>query len=304
MKKLALVLAAGMVAGQVLAGSFQAKMVSDSARWVVHADLELLKQTTVGSFLVNQLDAGDTGNKMAALSAILQFDPRKDLTGVTMYGQSREPSAAVAVFSGTFNVPQLVTLLKANPSYESAAHGGNTIHSWVDEKKPGERSYGCAHSGKILIGQGLPMLKEALDVLDGKHAALDAAASFGELPVKEPFFMAGTDLPGLVGKSEAQMLSQAKSVGMALGEKDGQVLLSVILSTLDAETAVKLQQIAQGLLAMGQMNQEKEPELAALLQAAQVTVNGTQVKLNAAYPSEKIVTLIQQKMKGPPLPVH
>jgi hypothetical protein len=258
----------------------------------------------VGSFLVSQLQTGDNANKIEALAAILQFDPRKDITGVTLYGKDRDPRQAVAIFNGTFNVAQLVTLLKANSTYQALDHGTTPIHSWIDEKKPGERTYGCAHSGKILISQGLPMLKEAVDVLGGSHATLDLTKGFGELPVQEPFFVACTDLPGLGGKAEAQVLSQAKAGRAALGEKADQVVLSVMLTAADAETAIRLQQIAQGLLAMGQMNQEKEPEVAAVLQSAHVTTEGAQVKLAASYPSDKIVALLQEKMKpSAPRPV-
>lgn len=296
MKKLAILAVAGLMAGQVWAGAFQAKTVSDSARWVLHADLDQMKETQLGTFVTDKLEAGEAGNKMAALAAILQFDPRKDLKGVTLYGKSRDPLEAVALFEGTFNVPQLVTLLKANPSYETVSHGSIPIHSWIDEKKPDVRMYGCALSGKVLISQGLPMMREALDVLGGTHAGLDATKVFGELPVQEPFFMAGTDLPALGGQAEAQMLSQAKTARVALGEKAGQATLTVLLTTVDPETAVKLQQVAQGLLAMGQMSQEKEPGLVALMQATQVTVNGPSVQMTTSMASEKLVALIQEKM--------
>ena len=299
MKKLAVIVAMGLVTGQVMAASFQPKVVSDSAKWVLHADLDLLKKTQVGAFVVSQLSAGEAGNKLAALSAVLQFDPRKDLSGITLYGSAKDPQQAVAIFDGTFNTAQLVTLLKANSTYEAVTNGSDTIHSWIDDKKPGARMYGCSHSGKILISQGLPMIKESLAVLSGKHPSIETAKTFVDLPVTEPFFMASSDLSALGGQSDAQMFSQAKAGRLALGEKAGQVVLSVALSTADAETAARLQQVAQGLLAMGQMNQQQEPALAALLQAAQVTVEGSQVRMNVSYAADKVVAVLQEKVKKP-----
>ncbi len=299
MKKLVILLAAGLTVTQAFGAGFENKSVSDSAKWVVHADLDLIKQTQMGGLILNQLNTGDIANKLAAMTAVLRFDPLKDLADVTLYGQSKNPAEAVAVFGGAFNEPHLTTLLKANASYEPVAYGQYTIHSWIDEGKSAQaRKYGCIHSsGKLLISQGLPMLKEALDVLDGTHPALDAVTAFGAaLPVQEPFFMAGSDLPGLGGQPQAQMLSQAKSGRIAMGEKDGRLTLSIALITVDEPAAQKLRDVAQGLLAIGQMNQDQEPKLAALLQAVHVACDGAKVQLDISYPSAQVFALIQEKM--------
>lgn len=307
MKKLAILVAAGLTVAQAFGAGFQSKVVSDSAKWVVHADMDLIKQTELGGLLMNQLKTGQIANQLAAMTAMLRFDPLKDLADVTLYGQSKNPAEAVAVFSGTFNEEHLATLLKANPSYEASTHGRYTIHSWMDDGKPAEpRQFGCVSaSGKLLISQGLPMVQEALDVLDGKHAALDAVKTFGaDLPVKEPFFMAGSDLPGLGGQPQAQMLSQAKSGRIAMAEKEGQLTLSVALITTDEAAAQKLKDVAQGLLAIGQLNQDQDPKLAALLQAMHVTLEGAKVQLDLSYPSAQIFAMIQEKMfkKAAPAP--
>lgn len=304
MKKLAIMVAAGLVAGQVFAAAFQNKDVSDSAQWVVHADLELLKQTQVGAYLITQLNTGDVSNKMAAMAAVLRFDPRKDLASVTLYGKSKIPEEGVALFSGAFDVNQLVTLLKANKSYEAAAHRGHAIHSWIDDQKPGQkRQFGCAFSpGRILISQGLPILKEALDVLDGAHAALDADKTFGMALPAEPFFMAGSNLPGFGGGANAQLFSQAQSGRLALGEKGGNLTLAVAVTALDAETAAKLKSVADGLLALAQLRQDQEPALAALLQTARVTLDGTRLQLSLSCPADRAISIIREKMDKPAAP--
>ncbi len=305
MKKLAVMMVAGLAAIQVFGGVFQSKQVSDSARWVVHADLDLLKQTQVGGFVMEQLNSGAMSDKVAAMAAILQFDPRKDLNAVTLYGKSKNPDEGIALFTGKFNENQLVTLLKANESYQATLHGGTSIHSWIDAKKPGQgRQYAAAHSGKILIGKGLPMLQEALDVLDGKHASINPAETFGsDLPVRDPFFVAGSDIPGMGGQGDAQILNQTKSGRMALGEKDGMMNLAVSLVAADETVASQLHSIAQGLLAMGQMRQEKDPRLAELLKTVTISLEGTQVKLDMACPSEQIIAMLQQMVnKSKPAP--
>jgi hypothetical protein len=298
-KKLAIMMAAGLMVTQVFGAAFQSKVVSESAKWVVHADVDLIKQTELGGLMLNQLKTGQTATKLAALTAVLRFDPLTDLADITLYGKSKTPAEAVALFGGTFDEQHLTTLLKANASYEASLHGKHTIHSWIDEAKPRQgRQYGCIpSSGKLLISQGLPMLQEALNVLDGTLPSLDVMKTFGAaLPVKDPFFVAGSDLPGLGGQPQAQMLSQAKSGRIAMGEKDGQMTLSIALITTDEAAAQKLRDVAQGLLAIGQMNQDQDPKLTALLQAIRITLEGGKVQLDASYPSAQLFSMIQDKM--------
>lgn len=296
MKRLAVVVLAGLAASQAFGGAFQSAQVSESARWVVHADLDLLKQTQVGGFLMDQLNTGDMADKVAAMAAILQFDPRKDLNSITLYGKSKTPDDGIVLFAGKFNVNQLVTLLKANDTYQASQYGNHAVHSWVDDKKPAQdRKYAAAHSGKILITKGLPMLQEALDVLDGKHASIDAAETFGgDLPVRDPFFMAGSEIPGLGGQAEAQILNQTKSGRVAMGEKDGVMTVSLSMVATNDAVAGQMHSIAQGLVAMGLMRQDKDPRLAELLQSTKLSLDGAQVKLDMVCPSEKVIAMLRQ----------
>ena len=173
MRRIAWIAVAGLAAAQLWGAGFNSKQVAESATWVVHADLESLRQTQLGGFLMSKLTTGDAANKLAAFAAVFGFDPRQDLNTVTLYGKSKDPTHSVVLAGGKFNESQLVTLLKANGTYQSLTFGRYTLHSWIDADKAAEgRKYGAFHpSGVILASRGQEALQEALEVLDGSRGA-------------------------------------------------------------------------------------------------------------------------------------
>jgi len=296
-------MAAAVVAMAVTRGGaapFQSAQVSDTARWVVHADVEGLKATQIGAYVWGKLNEGDAAAKLGAVTAMLGFDPRKDVSTVTLYGKSKDPAQSVALVTGTFQQDHLVALLKGNDTYEALTHGTYTVHSWIDDKKPADgRQYGCFHgANRVLMSRGLDMLKEALDVLDGKHAALKDGRAFGAvLPVQAPFFMAGADMDDASALNpNAQVLKQAQSGQMALAEQAGTLSLSVQLLSRDASAASNIQAVAQGMVAMAQLNAQQNQDLAQIAQAVKLTLDGTTVRLDFAYPSQKLITMAEDAL--------
>jgi hypothetical protein len=300
MRRIMVFAVAGLLAAQAWAKPFQVAQVSDSATWVVHADLDALKATQVGGFLLEKLNTGDAANKMAAFTAIFGFDPRRTLNTITLYGKDKAPEKSVLMAEGLFDQVQLLTLLKANSTYTEQPYGTYTIHSWIDAKKPHEgRQYGSFHpGGLVLISRGDAMLKEALDVLDGKHASLDAQKAFGAaLPVRAPFFMAGVDLVSAGDLNpQAQMFKQAHSGQLMLAEQNGNLTASVQLSAQDAGAASNIQAVAEGMLALARLGQDQNAQVARLAQAARISRQGNDVRLDLSSPAQEIISLIEADM--------
>jgi hypothetical protein len=300
MKRMWLSVAIAVMAVQGWAAPFSGKQVSTAATWVVHADLEQLRQTQMGTFLVTQMGQGQAADKIAAFSAVFGFDPRKDLKTITLYGKSKDQAQSVVLAGGTFNETQLVTLLKANDSYQTYTFGSHVLHSWIDDKKPAEgRQYGAFHPlGLVAISHGRDMLQEALSVLDGSQPSLDIAKAFGTgVPTQAPFFMAGANVAGMGDANpNAAMLKQADAGQLAFDEKGSNLVINVIVATKDAQAASNMQAAAQGMIAIAQLGQERNPGMAELAQAAHVTMEGKTVHLDVTYPVVKALAMIEQGM--------
>lgn len=300
MKRTAVVAGIGLVAWSAWAGPFNQGQVASTAKWVVHADMDTLRQTQIGQFAMEKLAAGDSGAKMAAAAAIFQFDPLRDLSSLTVYGKSKAPEDGVVLVAGAFNEAHLLTLLRANASYQTDVYGGRAIHSWIDENKPAEgRKYGAFHSPRLIaISQGLPMLHEALDVLDGQGATLDVAGSFGAGPAPEAaIFMAGADMAAMRDLSpEASMLSQADTASLTVSERAGRLEGAVLMRARDAQTATNIQAVVQGLAALAQMGQEKAPGLAQLAQSTRISLDGTRVRVEMGVPVAEAIRFMEDKL--------
>jgi hypothetical protein len=295
---------AALLTTSLHAAPFKGADVSSDAKWVMHADIEQLRGTELGKFILEKLNADDISNKIAAFSAVFGFDPRKDVDSVTLYGKSEKPDQAVAVIGGKIGADQLVTLLKANSTYESQTYGNYTIHSWIDEKKPYEgRQFGVVHGGgKLLISRGAPMLQEALDVLDSKHAVIDPATVLGKsLLAQAPFVVLGADLNAARAAQgedthENEMMKNVNSAQLGLGERDGSFRFDVTLSAKDEPSAAGLQQVVQGFLAMAAMGAEQNPEFAQLAQQVKTSLDGQTLSLNLAYPVKQMIDLMEKGM--------
>ena len=144
------------------------------------------------------------------------------------------------------------------------------------------------------------MIQDALEVLDHTRESLDVAKAFGsESLMQAPIFMAGANLNALGELNpNATLLKQASCGQLALGESNDVLVVNLLLTAKDASTATNLQQVAQGMLAIAQLGQQKNPQLADLAQAVQVRQTGNTVHVDLSYPVARVMTMLDEAMAG------
>ncbi len=299
-RRLCIVAVFGLSAFAVCAGPLQEASVTASARWVMHADMDALRQSEIGRFIMGRLNEGPAANKMAAFTALFGFDPLKDVAEITVYGTSQHPESAVMLVRGRLNENHLAALIKANDTYQAETYGQRTIHSWVDAHRAEEgRKYGCFHSPeRLVIGRDLSLLKAALDVLDGKGASLNATSAFGgPVPADALLFIGATDLASLTpARPEAAAMAQAQDMVMSLTEQGGLFSASVGMRMQTAEAASNVQAVAQGMVSFAKLNQQANPLGAKLVDSFRSVVNGTSVRMDVAMPTADMLPMLAAKM--------
>lgn len=284
------------VATATWAGPFNPADVPAEATWFAHVDVDQLKATQVGKSVMEQLTTGEADKKFAALQAVFNFDPRKDLSGLTVCGSGKK---SFALIRGRFDAERLVTLLRANDGYESATHEGYTVHSWLDEnkaKKKGPdkaRMFGAFHAGgAIVISEQADVLGLALAVLDGKKPAssFKAPAPSGIVP-----FMVGmvSDLSGTDPKNAVLKLARGGTV--VLGEADDRVKGRMAIETADAATATNLLKVAEGMRSALLLNTDKDPRAAKLAGSATAALEGQTVSVQLDFPASEIAQAIREE---------
>jgi hypothetical protein len=294
-----IVVVAVVLAGPAWARPMKSAEISRDARWLIHLDVERLRQAEVGRYLLAKLTTEDANNKFAAFMAVFNFDPRKDLTGITAYGESNQPERAAAIFTGNFDTQRLTTLLKAMDSYKRETYGALAIHSWLDDSKgAGSRQYGCIHpSGRIVVGRGLPYVKKALDVLEGKKAALGSNSVLRvRAPADSMVVVAAVPTDNVIETDMADMLELAQYVQFSVQDAGGKLNGDLALTAEDEAAAVNLFAVAQGFIAMAKLSRNQDPEMAKLAQGMTVSADGTDVHVEMTLTVDQVASLLDAQI--------
>lgn len=269
------------------------------ARWVAHVDVDALRETTGGKRLLALVNQGMPANQINAVKALTGVDLRTDLHGITACGKSDKPSEAALVVHGTFDAERLITILKANGTYKSDTLVGNQmVHSWLEEKKPGQpRQYAAFVGDRVVISGGAEALKAVVGGLRGEGVIADGEALSLDA-FKGAVFAAAANLEGLAERDpKAAMLKKARSAMVSLGEAEGNLVGMLQVLTEDDASAAQLGAMANGMMAFAQINQDADPNLKRLVQGLTPILDGRKVGMRLKLPVGELLDKVEQELK-------
>lgn len=273
------------------AGPLDARRVPDNAVWVVHIDVERLKETEMGKFLMEELSKPEAEQKLAAAQTVFDFDPRKDLQTVTMFGTDLKNPSAVVLAQGRFDPDRLATLAGGQKNYQRGDYAGVEIHQWDDEKSGRPMYAAFPAAGWVVAGPEVAALKAALDVLGGRRPPLASRDSsfLPKTPNSLPVMVAAVSTEGAVMPDNAPpAVKDARSGALILSETAGEVSLEMVVEFANPELASQVRDMAAGFIAMAALNAQENPELAEIAQKAQVSLDGPTARLRLRVPAAKL----------------
>ena len=146
-----------------------------------------------------------------------------------------------------------------------------------------------------MFGQREERVAQALDVLDGAAPSLAASAALAELGAAgDMSFLEGAasrfDLPS--ADPNAAMFRLSKQGRLQLAEAQGQVKGVLSLEAKDEEVASNIASIAQGLISLMKLQQDK-PESVKLAQALTLKQDGPRVTIGLTMPASDVVELMK-----------
>jgi len=314
MKKVTAIALAVVVCGApALAGPMKADQVAGDARWVAHLDVTTLLKSGLAKFILAEAEKKDSFlDGIAQVREALGFDPLRDLRGVTIYGKTIGDEQAVVVLDATANQEKLLALIGANPSYRAHEYGDRELHEWTDEPKtvvdkmtgeevvkPGKTNFGAFYDpNTVLVASTLDLLKGAVTVLDGEADSLAKTRGIKMLP--EPlagsFLIAAADrikLPADHKDAKNPVLTSITDIGLQVGEQEDHMFLSAAALAPDAKRALRLRQILQGFIALGQMMLAERQDLPVLGETIRVNGEGNSVTVEASVPTGSMIEMIQ-----------
>lgn len=286
-------LAAGL---NVPATQLQRADVSANSMWVLHINCDALRPTAIGKFILAEMEKPEAQAKLSVFQNIFSFDLRSQLHGLTLYSAGSSPQDGVMLVYADFDADKLTTLAKAANDSKSTAHNSHTIYNWIDDSKKhhhGEqqRVYATLQGNRIIFGQRESAVAQALDVLDGSVQNLSTAKAF-------PQTGAAGDTSLLIGAARKLDLSQSdphsqifrlsKSVRVQLEEVQQHLNGSLTLEANDEATASTMMTIAQGMIGLVKLQQDK-PEAAKFLQAIALKQDGASITLTLDIPTDDVI---------------
>src|SRR5579862_9035749 len=197
MKYLALILSSILPMSSVVVGSpLQKEQVGADAKWLVHLDVDKLRSTAIGDYVINQL----LEPKLGPLTHQFNFElDWKKVRSLTAYGtgfQSESSFNGVLLINSELDLQKPLDAAIEKTSQESTnksaaiqktQEGDVTTYSLKDQLfvsfKPGR---------SVIVGKSLDSVQKAGDVLSRTSPNLASTKTFSEFPkTKEPFFFMG-----------------------------------------------------------------------------------------------------------------
>ncbi len=286
------------------AGTVPAHQVPRDAQWLIHLDVEEFRQSGIGSRLIKFLidsRALEFGDVIPVNFATVV----NGLDRISLYGPSlgtdggRDPMAdGVAVLRGS---PELIAVLRG---VVAAAELEQPDAVTVVEESPRRvlLFHGLVHLG--IVSDNMFVISRSHQSLQTFFATLD-----GEFPnalgsnLLEPlqresrgFFFAAVaeginSIQGL--PPQANVLKMTEGIALRVGERDSLLNLDVSLRTDLDETAVRVQQVLQGIVALASLAQFEHPELSRVLRSLRIASEGRAVRLDLSYPVDEAIKLFE-----------
>lgn len=292
--------------------AYNPAVVAADARWVVYADLNSLRESTLGKELVTALSQAQS----QATGGVIGLDVPKllmTLGSLTAYGSNLtgDPQAldGALIAEGTADLRKIVEslLLQGTIAHPEAIAEVTDLpfpaYSVGDPKAPAGQQTKLVVAFPpepiVLVGKSKAQLVKAWEVFRGKSPSLAKAGNnaFAKLSNLSDgaYLFAATVVPGdpiFPEKSpQTRLLQLTNSGAVAVGEHGDDAFARVELLATSETNAKKLTTILEGLTAMLSMAETSNNQLAEFLKSAVVTQDKDRVALRLAYPTARLLQM-------------
>jgi len=289
----ALIVFALFMAVPAYPGTIPASLVPESARWVVHLDMEKFVATDLFGYLEK---GGKFEIKSRDLNRWLKMDLTKDIKGVTVFSLGAGDKNTAVVVEGKLDKAGLIALAESNKDTRKETYGAYTIYSGDSDE------HGAFITDNLLVlAEDQVTLHKVLDTAAGKakdFGGTPLSASLKDVPAGA--FLRGVlpDLSGL-GKEfgQSKVLDQASGLFFMAQEKTGNLILRLQVTAASPESAKNMADIVQGLIAMGRLGGREGDmaQVASMLDGLQVKQDGKVLRLDFERPSKEIADLVSHR---------
>ncbi|GAA5115528.1 hypothetical protein JIN84_20295 [Luteolibacter yonseiensis] len=234
------------------AGQWQPSQISSGAKWMVHADIDAMRESRTGQAVFSLIEANHE-ERFPSLTAFFTLQPLDEIHGITLYGDGT-PENSAALIDGKFDRQGLESLLRFADTAAQLTHAGTVVHSWLDD---GVRQYAAfANENLLVFSRQEEGLKRALDTLKTPPPA--AEDSFTANESGKPLLVARARISEIGLPSDlAKLVRMAKTLQLAALESDGRFVLRASAETESNSDADRLRRMIDGIIAFAQIPDAK-----------------------------------------------
>lgn len=244
------------------AGELVPGRVPANAHWVVHLDVEGLKETQLWRALERgefDFDMQELEEEMRKVQMEIGLNPLHDSYGATLYGSSSDPEASVLLVEATAKLDAALAAAKLDKSYRRERAAGLELHSFIEGH---ERHFAYvipAGKRRLLYMSGEPeLIAEAVRVqTEGAPSMARADTHLKDRPSAGAILFATCrdEIPGMewIEEGNSRVASLIQGLTFEVGERGQAMFLHFSALTDDVEQARDLHDIVTGLRAMGRL---------------------------------------------------
>ncbi|MDZ7618030.1 MAG: hypothetical protein U1E05_13575, partial [Patescibacteria group bacterium] len=246
--------------------------VAADARWLVHLDLDAVREGESARHLVGAwLRAEPVRSQLVGIREAIGLDVVKDLRAATLYGHELVPDRGVLIVHAPIDESRLMAFLTQQPNFAQQTQEGRNVLTWT-ERRGGQNHtvFGAIHQQqRMIFSQNEADLAAALAVLDGKAASLAEQDS----PLKGAAPEGAVLLIRASGLSEAKLalkspiLRLSETLALTAGEHGAAAFVEVRLTAASEEHVAEFRDVATGLIALAKLMRENDKDVLNLLNA-------------------------------------
>lgn len=278
------------------------KVVSGEAKWVVHLDVDAMRDSSLVRTAYQEFVDKCPLAKVAlpaldAARAQIGFDPRTDLHGLTLYGSQVGKEEGVLIVFADANQKMLTEKVKNAPGYKSETHGAYELHSWTHKDRRGERPVtGAFFKDKAAVFSGSPEeVKAALDVMDGKKPGSTCEVLAAEVPAGATVLVRAVGIDQT--PCDSKLAKEIESFSIASGENAGQSFFHGKVVAKSPQVAKEMAKVAKGLQGLGNLHAIDQPQCKPLVKNMKVKVEGSTLTVDNTAPADVLWKHMQTEIK-------
>ena len=234
-------------------------------------------------------------------------DPIKSITCMVAAGRSGADAKGegIVLAAGSFNQQSITEYIRAKKAPLETTYAGKTILMFPEANGDDLRKGFVFLNDREAAMGGLASLKKVLDILANGNKNILAnsamAALVNAVNPEDMFWFVG-DAAGAVANAPIQTpfgsnISNIRSVSGAFNITDvldGKIMVNAV----NADSAKNLAEVARGMVALGQLSGDKNPDLKSLLGGITIAQNSTQLTMTINIPLdliERVRALMQSR---------